>query len=72
MCESDRPVTEIVEYFGTTVKTIHQRIIKNSKNVGRNGSIYTVSLIVSLQGECVSSSHCSAFAKAKGHSFGFR
>ena len=48
VCESDRPVTEIAEYFGTTVKTIHQKIIKNGKKVGRNGSIYTVSLISSV------------------------
>ena len=39
MCESDRPVTEIAEYFDTTVKTIHQKIIKNGKKVVRNGSI---------------------------------
>jgi transposase-like protein len=45
MCESDRSVSEIAEYFGTTVRTIHQKIIKNGKTVGRNGSIYTVSLI---------------------------
>ena len=45
MCESDRPVTEIAEYFHTTIKTIHQKIIKNGKKVGRNGSIYTVSLM---------------------------
>ena len=48
MCESDRPVTEIAEYFDTTVKTIHQKIIKNGKKVVRNGSIYTVSLISSV------------------------
>ena len=48
MCESDRPVTEIAEYFDTTIKTIHQKIIKNGKKVGRNGSIYTVSLISSV------------------------
>ena len=40
--------TEIAEYFDTTVKTIHQKIIKNGKKVGRNGSIYTVSLISSV------------------------
>ena len=48
MCESDRPVTEIAECFGTTAKTIHQKIIKNGKKVGRNGSIFTVSLISSV------------------------
>ena len=35
MCESDRPVTEIAEYFGNTAKTIHQKIIKNGKKVGQ-------------------------------------
>src|SRR5215469_15299173 len=48
MCESDRPVSEIAEYFDTTIKTIHQKIIKNGKKVGRNGSIYTVSIISSV------------------------
>jgi len=35
MCESDRPVTEIAEYFDTTVRTIHQKsLIKDGKESG--------------------------------------
>ena len=45
MCESDRSVAEIAEEFGTTVRTIHLKIIRNGKRAERNGSIYTVSLI---------------------------
>jgi len=45
MCESDRSVAEIAEEYGTTVRTIHLKIIRNGKRAERNGSIYTVSLI---------------------------
>ena len=38
MCESDRSVAEIAEEFGTTVRTIHLKIIRNGKRAERNGS----------------------------------
>jgi hypothetical protein len=48
MCDSERPMSEIAEYFGTTVRTIHQKIIKHGKAAKHAGSIYTVSLISSV------------------------
>ena len=48
MCESDRSAVEIAEEFGTTVRTIHLKIIRNGKRMERDGSIYTVSLIAAV------------------------
>jgi hypothetical protein len=48
MCEADRPVSEIADYFGVSLKTIYQKIFKSGKRAGRSGSIYTVSLIAGV------------------------
>ena len=48
MCDAGRSMAEIAEAFGTTVKTIHMRIIRSGKEGRRSGSIYTVSLITAV------------------------